>query len=1045
MKYFLTLSFLAISVNLFAQLKEITDPEIVSVNTEKPHCTLMPYSDPASSFIGNKALSPWYMTLDGKWKFNWVPKPSDRPVDFYKSGYNVSSWHDIDVPSDWQMKGYDYPIYVNIRYPWDVPYPQVPMDYNPVGSYRRNFELPGNWDGREVILHFGGVNSAYYVWINGQFVGYSEDTKTPSEYDVTKFVKPGENMIAVQVFRWCSGSYLEDQDFFRLSGIEREIYLYAVPKVHVSDFYVRGDLDNDYRDGILRVDYNLKNFRPESSDSVQVEISLLDQAYNMVSQPYVNKVKLNGKEERTLSMSQVIRKPLKWTAETPNLYFLSIQVRSTNGEMTEVLGTHVGFRKVEIKNGILLLNGKRIYIKGVNRHEHDPVTGHVISRELMIRDIKLMKSLNINAVRTCHYPDDPLWYDLCDQYGIYLVDEADIESHGMGYDSARTLANKPEWRKAHMERTQRMVERDKNHPSIIIWSLGNEAGNGTNFKATYAWIKNRDKTRPVQYERAEMDSNTDIFCPMYYPIRELETYAKTHTNRPLIMCEYAHAMGNSEGNLKDYWDMIEKYDRLQGGFIWDWVDQGIQKTSTDGKNYYAYGGDFGPADVPSDKNFCINGLVQPDRRPNPHAMEVRKVYQYILTTAEDLKSGSLEVYNQYAFISLGNFELDWNITAEGKIVRSGTIALPDIQPGQQEKVSINYGLDNTDPQKEYFLNISYRPAKSFYQFEKGTQVAYEQFALSALHKLNVEKSSESTILNIDKKGPSVTVGNGKTGLTFNKTTGLLTSMEFNGTQYLSESPKPDFWRIPTDNDYGNHMPKRCAMWKDAGNHLVKKSFSVKKQKDGSVLAISEFSLPEVNAKYTMKYTIHPSGDIDLTNEFIPENDALPELPRAGMKLKMPETFNEVTWFGRGPWENYSDRKYSAEVGLYHSTVDSLNYDYIRPQETGYRTDVRWMVIKNKNHAGLLVMGDPVFCFEANHFSRDDFDEGFEKDQKHTIDIKDHPWTMVNLDYKQMGLGSDNSWGALPHPQYMIPVAAYSYTVRLHPFDTSNVNPESLMK
>ena len=457
MRYFLAIIFLLAAFNLFAQLNDLTDPEIVSVNTLKPHCTLLPYSDPASSFIDNKSLSPWYKTLDGKWKFNWVPKPSDRPVDFYKSGYDVSSWDDIEVPSDWQMKGYDYPIYVNIRYPWDVPYPQVPMDYNPVGSYRRNFELPGKWGGREVILHFGGVNSAYYVWINGQFVGYSEDTKTPSEYDVTRFVKPGNNMVAVQVFRWCSGSYLEDQDFFRLSGIEREIYLYAIPKVHVSDFYLRGYLDNEYRDGIIKVDYNIKNSDPETSDSVQVEISLLDQAYNAVSQPYIKEIKLKGNEEETYTMSQVIRSPLKWTAETPNLYFLSIQVKSPGGEISEVLGAHVGFRKVEIKDGILLLNGKRIYLKGVNRHEHDPVTGHVISRESMIRDIKLMKSLNINAVRTCHYPDDPLWYDLCDKYGIYLVDEANIESHGMGYDSARTLANKPEWRMAHMERTRRMV------------------------------------------------------------------------------------------------------------------------------------------------------------------------------------------------------------------------------------------------------------------------------------------------------------------------------------------------------------------------------------------------------------------------------------------------------------------------------------------------------------------------------------------------------------------------------------------------------------
>jgi len=681
---------------------EWENPLIVGINREPAHTFYIPYATLRSALENVWENSPYFKSLNGVWKFHWVEKPSNRPKDFYKENYDISNWNEIPVPSDWQMQGYGIPIYTNSKYPFLSPSispnpPHIPHNYNPVGSYKRYFTIPDKWWGRQIFLHFGAVRSAFYVWINGKFVGYSQGSKTPAEFNVTKFLRKGKNSIAVEVYRWSDGSYLEDQDFWRLSGIERDVFLYSTPNVHIRDFFAIPDLDENYINGIFKLEVKLKNYLAEE------------------------------------------------------------------------------------KNGQLLLNGVPIYIKGVNRHEHDPVKGHVISVESMIKDIKLMKRFNINAVRTSHYPNDPRWYELCDKYGIYVVDEANIESHGMGYRPDRTLGNNPLWKKAHLDRTIRMVERDKNHPSIIIWSLGNEAGDGVNFEATYNWIKKRDPSRPIMYERAELGPHTDIYDPMYARIEHLVKYANKPRKRPLIMCEYAHAMGNSVGNLKDYWDVIYRYPQLQGGFIWDWVDQGLLKI-IDGKKCWAYGGDYGPKGFPSDRNFCINGLVFPDRKPHPSLWEVKKVYQYILVEAVDLKKGKIRIRNMYDFTNLKQFEIVWKLTADGRNIAQGKIKEIDLPPHQSKIIKLKLPKINPQPGVEYFLNISFKTKTAIELIPKGYEVAWEQFKLpyyKAPEKINLSKFSDLRLIFTQKRA----IINGKNfTYTFDRKTGVLESLKYKGKE-----------------------------------------------------------------------------------------------------------------------------------------------------------------------------------------------------------------------------------------------------------------------
>src|SRR5690554_4223237 len=711
------------------------NPQVFAINKENPRAFFYSYPNVDKALKFDRTASENFILLNGDWKFNWVAKPADRPMDFYSESFDASEWKEIPVPSDWQMHGYGVPIYTNVTYPWtsNPEPPLVDHNNNPVGSYIHEFDIPDRWEGNKIFIHFGAVNSAMYLWINGQKVGYSQGSKTPAEFDITEYVKVGQNKLAVEVYRWCDGSYLEDQDFWRLSGIERDVYLFSTPKVRIRDFFFSTQPDEKYHNATFSLDVEIENYL-NSLEKGQVEIVLMD-GVKQVARLNRN-YRIQGGNKELYTLSSAVNDVRWWSAETPELYTLSISLKDARGKELEATAVKVGFREVKIEGSQLKVNGKALLLKGVNRHEHDEYTGHVVSKESMIQDIKLMKQNNINAVRTSHYPTDPLFYALCDEYGLYVVDEANIESHGMGYGD-RSLAKDSSWMAAHIDRTQRMVERDKNHPSIIIWSLGNEAGNGINFEATYDWIKKRDLTRPVQYEQAHRGDNTDIVCPMYAGIDHLVWYGKSVQHRPLILCEYAHAMGNSVGNLQDYWDVIEKYDNLQGGFIWDWVDQGLVKKDEEGNKYWAYGGDFGPEGTPSDANFCMNGLVRPDRTPNPSLHEVKKVYQYV-KFAPVLGENKLQITNNYDFINLDRFDIHWEVKSMDKEVLNGVISRPNIIPGETALFSLDLSKIELDSDKEYFLNIRMVLAEPWSLLVEGEELATEQIVIS-----NGSRSSNS--------------------------------------------------------------------------------------------------------------------------------------------------------------------------------------------------------------------------------------------------------------------------------------------------------------
>jgi beta-galactosidase len=1018
-----------------APMNDWENPAVFTQNCEPAHCTLMPFSDKSTAFQRRPQESPFYLSLNGVWKFNWVPKPADRPVDFYRDDYDVSQWDEIPVPGNWEVLGYGVPIYLNVKYPFPPNPPSIPHENNPVGSYRRQFSIPETWKGRPVFLHFGGVNSAFYVWVNGQKVGYSQDSKTPAEFNITNYLRKGENSLAVEVYRWCDGSYLEDQDFWRISGIERDVYLFSTPTVHIRDFFAVGDLDANYQHGQLRLSVAVKNYAATNARPHTLEIDLLDQNQQKIlnaQQP----VKLNSAEE-IVSFKVPLVNPAKWTAETPNLYALVISLIDANGKLIEGVTCKIGFRKIELKDGQVLVNGKPILFKGVNRHEHDPLTGHVISEESMLRDIQLMKKFNINAVRTCHYPNDPRWYELCDQYGLYVIDEANIESHGMGYDPARTLGNNPDWLAAHLDRTIRMVERDKNHPSIVFWSLGNEAGDGVNFIATSEWVHRRDQSRLVHYERAEERPHTDIYCPMYPPIEFIEKYASQPQHRPLIMCEYAHAMGNSVGNLQDYWNVIEKYKHLQGGFIWDWVDQGFPKTDEHGEKFWAYGGDFGPADVPSDSNFCLNGLVMPDRTLHPSIWEVKKVYQFIQVKTVDALAGKFEILNKYDFLNLNQFQGSWSLWADDQQIVAGELPNQHIEPGARQFLEIKIPTIKPEPGVEYFVLFSFKTKSDVPLLGFGHEVAWEQLKLPVNNPALVRNSSEMPALSRKETGDFFEITGNNFSIQFSKKLGTLFSWKFQGKELLKSGPEPNFWRAPTDNDRGNKMPERCAIWRRAGAERKISVVSIQEISASQIeITVNSFLNPE-GTTFSSIYTIFGSGEIELANYFKCGSTDLPELPRLGMQLVLPVEFDQMTWYGRGPQETYWDRQSGAAVGVYHGSVAEQYYPYSRPQENGNKTDVRWVTLVNTDGIGLLAVGQPLLSVSAQHNLIEDFEVGL-----HTNDIKKRDWVLLNLDYKQMGVGGDTSWGARTHPEYTLPAQDYSYKFYLKPIDTRR---ESAMK
>ncbi|MBP1766961.1 MAG: lacZ 7 [Candidatus Aminicenantes bacterium] len=1020
------------------------NPLVVSRNTELPHATLVPFSTVEKAIAGDRLASEYLRLLNGKWKFHWVPKPADRPRSFYKPPYDTSGWKDIDVPGNWQFQGYDVPIFLDEEYPFPADPPRIPKDRNPVGSYLTEFAVPEIWHGRRVYLHFDGVESAFYVWVNGVRVGYSEDSRTPAEFDITGLVRPGSNVLAAEVYQWSDGSYLECQDYWRLSGIFRNVYLFSTPPVHIRDFEIKADLDGDYRDAGFHIKAWVRNSGQAAARNHGLEVLLLDPDGRAVGAQYLageaSPYIAPGGESLFL-LSSDIRNPHKWSAEHPNLYTVVLMLKNDRGEVVEIESAKFGFRKVEVKDGQLLLNGQPILIKGVNRHEHDPITAHFVTRDSMILDIQLMKRLNINTVRTSHYPNDPQWYELCDQYGLYLIDEANIESHGMGYDPEVTLANRPDWEKAHLHRIIRMVERDKNHPSVIIWSLGNEAGDGTNFEAASEWIRRRDPSRPIHYERAELRPHTDIYCPMYAKIEKLVSYARQKQSRPLILCEYAHAMGNSLGNLQDYWDAIESHRQLQGGSIWDWMDQGMEKELPGGRLYYGCANDFDPSRT--EESFCCDGIVFSDRALTPKAHEVKKVYQNVGFKPVDLAAGKVEVVNKFFFTNLMGYEFLWSVAEDGVELGKGDLGRLDIGARERRVVTVPFGKPKIKPGAEYWLRLSVRLLDDLPWAEKGHEIAAEQFRLPFYEMVPAADCKSLPPLRKAETEKEIVLAGREFEVRFDKSTGSLSSYRFQGVELFSAGLSPNFWRAPTDNDVGNGMPARCAAWRKASVTRILESFVVEPVGEAAVRLSARFDLPDVQSKHETTYTVLGSGDVIVENQLRVGKNDLPELPRFGMRLRVPESLGRVGWYGRGPHENYCDRRTSAFIGLYRSTVQEQLTPYPSLQENGYKTDVRWVALCNDQGRGLAFIGMDLVGFSALPYSIEDLTPE-KRGWKPLTDLVERGFVELNIDLKQMGVGGDDSWGARTHPEYTLPAQNYVFRFRICPLDKDD-DPMALSK
>lgn len=929
----------------------------------------------------------------------------------------------MQIPAVWELNGYGDPIYTGVGYSWSHFFksnpPEIPMENNHVGSYRREIMVPASWKGKDIIAHFGSVISNIYLWVNGRYVGYSEDSKLEAEFDLTSYLRPGEkNLIAFQVFRWCDGTYLEDQDYFRFSGVGRDCYLYARSKKRIQDIRITPDLDASYQNGSLSVKLEMKG-----KDVVDLE--LVD-----ATGKHIFSATATGSGEVTMP----VENPDKWTAETPYLYTLYATMRGSG----ETIPVRVGFRKIELKGSQILVNGKAVLFKGANRHELDPDGGYVVSPQRMIQDIQLMKKFNMNAVRTCHYPDDNLWYDLCDQYGLYVVAETNIESHGMGFKET-TLAKNPLFKQAHLERNQRNVQRNFNHPSIIFWSLGNESGDGPNFEACYNWIKAEDPSRACQYEQAcqyrktRQTGHTDILCPMYYDYSAMEQYGKaTDTTKPLIQCEYAHAMGNSEGGFKEYWDLIRKYPNLQGGFIWDFVDQSVRWKGKGNVDIYAYGGDFNRFET-EHNNYCDNGLVNPDRIPNPHMYEVGYFYQSIWTTPADLGKGEIHVYNENFFRDLSAYYMEWELLENGQSIRSGRKDHLNVAPQQTVKMTLDLG--ETDRSAEYLLNVSYKLKNREGLLPVGHTVARNQLVVNPHTAQTMELKNAAMKENpqiIDNQQNYLIIKGTDFTAEFNRKNGYLSKYDVNGVELIKKGSAltPNFWRAPTDNDFGAKIHQKYAAWKNPGLKLLSINY---KMENGLIVISTEYDMKAVSAKLYLTYVINNSGTIKVTQKMVADKAAkVSPLFRFGMQMQMPDSFDAIEYYGRGPVENYSDRNHNTFLGIYRQSVDEQFYPYIRPQETGTKTDIRWWKQLNMSGDGVKVFSEIPFSASALHYTIESLDEGMEKRQGHSPEVPKAELTNLCIDKVQMGLGCIDSWSALPLPQYRLPYGDYEFTFVLSP-------------
>jgi beta-galactosidase len=991
--------------------KELEDPSVFEINKLPSHDNAFPFENMELAVKNNKSLAGNFQDLDGTWKFMYTENPANRPPDFYRTDYDCSHWQNITVPGNWEVQGFGIPIYVNTHYEFAMENPtppKIPHDKNPVGSYRKEFNLKKGWKGEKIILHFGDVKSAFYLWINGIPAGYSEGSKLPAEFDISNLVTEGNNVIAAEVYRWSDGAYLECQDFWRISGLERSVYVYKLPRQHIQDFTVHARLQNNYTTGLLEIstltnnNHKLKNTR--------LEIRLLDAGNKLI-------VQQNKPADKTsnLYFSAKIPTVLPWNAETPNLYTLYLIVKDGSGKILEIKTKKIGFRNSTVQHGTYLLNGKPIIFKGVNRHEHDPYTGHALNLESMLNDIKEFKKLNINAVRTCHYPNDERWYELCDQYGIYVIDEANIESHGMGYNPDKTLGNNPSFKEMHLNRTERMYLRDKNHACIVLWSLGNEAGNGINFYATYTWLKAMDDTRPVLYERAEKEFNTDIFCPMYPHPDELISYAESKPDKPMIMIEYEHAMGNSEGNFLEYWNIINKYpNTLQGGFIWDFVDQGFAKKNEAGTLFWAYGGDYGDKTTPSDNNFLCNGLVAPDRSWHPHAWEVKNIYSNVKVKSFDATTATLQLFNEQFFASTPKLKLKWTIATEYPSWEHGEINNIQIPPRQSINIKLPEIIKNqTRQDNQSYLNLFLVNQEPEFYAGKGDERYRCQFLLS---EQTTDTSWQPWKLNIDSSAGTWNLQPKFTSFQFDKKTGWLTGIYKNNKNILVSPFVPCFWRPPNDNDYGAGLQKKLLLWKDVLQNSRLLSVSFLKSK---IVMVHE--ILNGDAQIISSYSFYEDDEVEIQCVLKIVKGEHPMLMRFGMQAKLIPEYETVNWFGRGPMENYSDRKNAALIGNYQAYSNSLWHSYIRPQETAHFTDTKWLRLNNRSGGQLQISNsNKLFEFNLYPFNDDDLYSGPVKLQKHGLELEPRPFLNLHIDAVQMGLGGITSWGTLPLEQYRLP-------------------------
>ncbi len=1029
------------------QLQDWENPEVFSVNKTPAHCTLTPFADVKTAITSEPTNSPFYKSLNGQWKFKWSPKPADCPADFYKVDYDISKWDNINVPGNWQTQGYGKPIYYNNGFPFrfqqkpELQPTVVPHDPNPVGSYRTEFTVPQNWKGRQVLIHFDGVHSAFYLWINGQKVGYSQGSMTPAEFNITKYLKPGKNVLAAKVYRWSDGSYLEDQDMWRLSGIYRDVYMFSTPAVHLRDFYVRCDLDTEYKDAILKIDAELQNSFRKSAKKHTIEVYLYDPQLRPVSKEPVMKKDADFIFHRNRSVIKtqcIVKNPLKWSAEKPNLYTIVLVLKDSDGRAIEVESTKFGFREVEIFDSKLHINGVPIYVRGVNRHEHHPRFGRAVPYETMLEDVKLMKQFNLNTVRTSHYPDDPRWYQLCDKFGLYVIDEANVESCGHLFDFG---GNDPKFKAAVVDRMVSVVERDKNHPSVIIWSLGNEAGFGRNYNHMARYARTKDPTRPVVYLDKDNYGNpvSDIISPMYDTIDNAVNAAKRWSDRPFIFCEYAHSMGNSTGSLQDYWDSFESHDNMQGGCIWDWVDQGLYKTNDKGQEFLAYGGDFG--DHPNDFTWCINGIITADRKPQPELYEVKKVYQPVSVKPYDLLSNKVTIKNKHFFTNLNEYDINWELCEDGIIIQQGKIPVLNIAAGESQIVTVDFKTPTLLPGAEYWLKLSFNLKANTLYAKKGYEVAFEQLQLP-FESLATKTAKLDTYndLKIADSDSVIKITGDDFSVTFSRKNACMTSLVYNGKEVIKTSkaiaaPALNIWRAPTDND--KQMLKKWEKAKLDQMNLSPKSLEINQLDCGDIeiTTCNTLTTPETNGfEHNCKYTISRNGWIKLENNVKPIGN-LPEslpLPKLGMQFTVAGEFSNFSWLGRGPYENYADRKTASPIGLYKSTVAEQYFPYVYPQETGNKEDVRWASLTDNSGSGLMVVAEKPMAMSALNYTAKQL-----TDAQHTYELKPNKEITLCVDYKNRGIGNASCGSMDVLEKYNVYPTAVSFGFTLKPANKQN--------